>query len=449
MTGLINNPHIVTLFGGTGDLTYRKLLPAFLNLHIRKVLDANFHIIVIGRRPYTNETYKDILLPWLYEHARLKPTNQELESFLDRIQYFEMVFTREEGYERLNAYFKTLDPNNICRRLYYFAVDPSYFVDIATNLSKYDLTTNSNVIIEKPFGNDLDSAQSINESLQTIFTQDHIYRIDHYLAKEVVQNILPMRKHPLLLDKWNHEYIESVEISVFESVGVESRGGFYDATGALKDMVHSHLLQVLSLILLDDEDIDSSSKLHQAQSDALESLYIENPCTDVIYGQYAGYTEEPNVDSNSKTDTYVALKLASHDKRWTHVPFYLQTGKKLSNRMGVIVIRFKNNDQLVLELQPHDKMMLVLSNNDVIRLKTEDVCGDFDASYPEAYERLLLEATQQNPTSFVSYNQVHLCWALIENIIEACKASIIHSYTPNSNGPKAKNSLRSSDSWYL
>ena len=117
--------------------------------------------------------------------------------------------------------------------------------------------------------------------------------------------------------------------------------------------------------------------------------------------------------------------------------------------MGVIVIRFKNNDQLVLELQPHDKMMLVLSNNDVIRLKTEDVCGDFDASYPEAYERLLLEATQQNPTSFVSYNQVHLCWALIENIIEACKASIIHGYSPNSNGPKAKNTLRSSDSWYL
>lgn len=449
MTGLINNPHIVTLFGGTGDLTYRKLIPAFLNLHLRGELDDNFHIVVIGRREYTNETYKEILLPWLNEHARLSPTSEQLESFLKRIQYFKMVFTEDEGYKRLHTYFKSLDPDNVCKRLYYFAVDPSYFIEIAANLKKHDLTNNSNVIIEKPFGNDLASAFSINKALQEIFTQNHIYRIDHYLAKEVVQNILPIRKNLHLKDKWNSDHIQSVEISVFESVGVESRGGFYDVTGALKDMVHSHLLQVLSLILLDDKMIDTPELLHKAQSDALESLYIDDPCSDVLYGQYEGYTDEPNVSKTSQTDTYVALKLASKDKRWKGVPLYLQTGKKLSSRLGIIVIKFRNDDQLVLEMQPNEIMKMILSNNDEIVLKTEDICGDFDASYPEAYERLLLEATQQDPTSFVSYNQVHLCWSLVETIMEQCKDSPIYIYESNSKGPTEKKLIRNEDTWYL
>ena len=438
----------MTLFGGTGDLTYRKLIPAFLNLHVRKVLPKSFRIVVIGRRDFNDDTYRQNLIPWLREHARFDCSDNDLYSFLDIISYFKMVFTEEEGYVRLSDYFNDLDAEAGMphKQLYYFAVDPSYFTIIAKHLKKHGLADNSSIIIEKPFGNDLESSVEINNTLQSIFTNKHIYRIDHYLAKEVVQKILPIRfENPLFMDKWNKDFIKSIEISIFEEVGVEKRGNFYDVTGALKDMVHSHLLQVLSLLIMDKPNSMSSDDLHKVQEEVLETLFVRNPKEDVVYGQYDSYRDEPAVNDDSHTETFVALRLESSNPVWDGVPFYIQTGKKLQNRHGEIVVTFDDNVKLNFEIQPKECIALYTEHGDPIHLKDHDMCGDVDKNAPEAYERLLQAAMHEDNTLFVSFKQVALCWDFIETILKETEDNPIFPYISYSSGPKEKHLLTEKD----
>ena len=292
------NDHIITIFGGTGDLTYRKLLPAFYNLLENKHLPSKFNIVIIGRQDLTTEDYHKLLIPWLKEHSRYDIDDARLNDFLSMITYFEMVFTEDEGYVRLNDHFKELNPN--AKKLYYFAVSPSFFEVIALKLSKHNCIKDAKIIIEKPFGNDLESAMQINTTLTGIFGEEHIYRIDHYIAKEMVQNIFTIRfDNAIFKNIWNKDNISNIQISANETVGVESRGSYYDQTGALKDMFQNHLLQILSIVTMANPESLDALHIHEKQEEILETLRIEDFHKDIVLGQY-----QANNDSLSYLDEY-------------------------------------------------------------------------------------------------------------------------------------------------
>lgn len=446
------NNQTITIFGGTGDLTYRKLLPAFYNLMVTKELPDNFKIIIIGRREYTQEMYRSIAREWLFEHARFNVTDELADTFLSYVHYFKMVFTELEGYLRLKDFYKECQCSG--ENLIYFAVAPTYFTTIAENLEASGLVHNSKIIIEKPFGDDLHSAQKIEEKLTEIFG-DKVFRIDHYVAKEMVQNIHTIRfANTLFKDIWDNHHIENIQISANELVGVESRGNYYDQTGALKDMFQNHILQILSIVAMDPPKDDSVAALHHEQEKVLDSLYIDDYNNDIVWGQYTenedslAYRDEKNVDRESQTETYVALKLGLNMNRWENTPIYVRTGKRMNNRSTEVIIEFKSKDDipsnvLVIKIQPEEGIYLRFNikkpgQENLIETVYMDFCQSCIVhnrlNTPEAYERLLNSAMEDDMTLFVSYKQVEASWTFVENITRHSRKAI-NFYPAYTDGP--------------
>ena len=450
----IMNNQIVTIFGGTGDLTYRKLLPAFYNLLKTDQLPEHFHIVIIGRQELSTQDYHDLLKPWLKEHARLKVSDEHLTKLLSYVTYFEMTFTQDEGYKRLKTKFEEIDPQ--AEIMYYFAVAPSFFETIAQQLEKFDLIENSKIIIEKPFGNDLASANSINKTLTHIFGEDNIYRIDHYIAKEMVQNIFTIRfANAIFSNIWDNELIDNIQISANEMVGVENRGSYYDHVGAIKDMFQNHLLQILSIVTMDEPKTMDAHHIHKQQEAILEAVKIENFDTDVVLGQYEAnedslnYVDEDRVNPESKTETFGAIKLAIDTHKWKGVPIYVRTGKRMASRSTHIAIEFKQKGDaprnvLVINVQPEEGVTFRFNiktpgqTNDV-KSVSMDFCQSCNyenrMNTPEAYERLLKAALASDHTLFASFKQVRLSWALVEEIASATKDKQPYLYKAYTNGP--------------
>ncbi|WP_236261718.1 glucose-6-phosphate dehydrogenase [Erysipelothrix anatis] len=456
--------HIVTIFGGTGDLTYRKLLPAFYNLKCTGNFPDHLHIVVIGRQPLTSESYRDLARPWLQEHSRIHVSDDHLDAFLNHVTYFEMTFTEDEGYERLFTRFQDIDAN--AKKLYYFAVAPSFFEIIAQKLEKHNLAKDSKIIIEKPFGNDLKSAESINHTLSNIFDEDHIYRIDHYVAKEMVQNIFTIRfANEIFKNIWNADNIANIQISANELVGVENRGNYYDHTGALKDMFQNHLLQILSIVTMDKPETMDATSIHEAQEAILDNLYIENMDQDVIFGQYTqnqesmSYRDEDKVDEHSRTETFVALKLGIRTPRWRNTPIYVRTGKRMHKRITEVVVEFKQQDHapanvLIIKIQPEEGIYLRFNIKKPGQShETQSVLMDFCQSCdyenrmntPEAYERLLNAALEDDHSLFASFNQVKRSWAFVEDIIRHHQGDEPETYPAFTNGPQGSHDLLARD----
>lgn len=458
------NNHIVTIFGGTGDLTYRKLLPAFYNLLETKQLPKSLHIVIIGRQELTSDDYHKLLEPWLREHARYTIDNELLKQFIGLVTYFKMTFTEDEGYTRLKTHFDTIDKD--AKRLYYFAVAPSFFETIAIQLDKHTLIDNAKIIIEKPFGSDLASAISINDTLTKIIGEENIYRIDHYIAKEMVQNIFTIRFANAIFENiWNNQAIDNIQISANETVGVENRGSYYDTTGALKDMFQNHLLQILSIVTMDKPATLNAEDIHAKQEEILESIRIENIQEDVVLGQYVAnedslsYIDEDRVAPDSKTETYAALKLKIDLPQWDTVPVYIRTGKRMNSRSTHIAVEFKdvdnnNRNVLVINVQPEEGVTLRFNikkpgqTND-----TQTVSMDFCQSCnyenrlntPEAYERLLNAALQEDHTLFASFKQVKLSWELVETLSKALENTQPETYKAFTQGPEKANTLLERD----
>lgn len=461
----MRNNQIVTIFGGTGDLTYRKLLPAFYNLMVHKALPESFHITIIGRQDLTTHDYHENLKPWLKEHSRFKVEDALIDEFISYVTYFKMVFTEPEGYERLHQYYDRLNSSIQHDMLYYFAVDPHFFLSIAENLYTHGLHKDASIIIEKPFGNNLVHAEEINIRLAEIFTEDHIYRIDHYIAKEMVQNIHALRStNALFKNIWHKDAIESIQISAAEMVGVENRGNFYDVTGALKDMVQSHLLQILTIVTMDMPKVITSDAIHKKQEEILENLVVRNYEEDVVYGQYEDYLNEPNIKENSKTETFVAVRFEVDSDRWRGVPIFLRTGKKLSKRSTEITIQLKQEGNMppnliVIKVQPDEGVYVKLNiktpgHTNNIESVFMDFCQSCNLEYrnntPEAYERLLDAAMSHDQTLFASLKQVLLSWEITEAIINNSKNNVLHTYKAYSSGPKAAEMLlnKENTSWF-
>lgn len=445
----------ITIFGGTGDLTYRKLMPAIYNLFSRNLLGENFKVCAIGRRDYSNEEYLEIIDSWIKEFARLKIKEERLLEFYKHIEYYKMDFTNLDEYAGLNKFYENTSFDN---NLVYYAVSPSFFEVISDGMLRVNNLKNPKIILEKPFGSSMENAKFLSEKLDKNFNSENIYRIDHYLGKEMVRNILTIREtNPLIAKVWSKDDIESIEITALETVGVETRGNYYDEAGALKDMVQNHLLQILTIVALDnpngvlaDEQLDVLKNLRP-----VEKMDIKKS---VVLGQYKGYRQEDKVNPNSSTETFAGIKLFVDNKRWENVPFFIKTGKKTSEREIEVLVKFKrikddiNPNVLVIKIQPTEGVYLEFNiktpGEDGITTAKMEFCQNcnliFRLNTPEAYERMILACIENDSSWFSKWEQIELSWKFIDELKQAyIKNNIpIYEYEVGSDGPVEYNLIK-------
>lgn len=449
----------ITIFGGTGDLTFRKLLPALYMMFVTDNFPKHSRIVIIGRREYSDVDYHLKAREWINKFARLPFDDAKFNLFKARISYFQMDFTNPEAYQDLATYFGN---DEITNHLFYLAVAPRFFEVIADNLSSIEGMGQAKVIIEKPFGETLTLAKQLNQKLEKTFTPQNIYRIDHYLGKEMVRNIQTLRfANPIFANSWNHEAIAAVQISALEDVGVESRGGYYDQAGALKDMVQNHLFQVLSIIGMEQPASFQVEDVHEAQLTLLkqlEPIKEEDLNNSLVLGQYRGYLAEDKVKPDSKTETFVCMKLKINNERWQDVPFYIRTGKKTGVRETQIAISFKqllpnaDPDVLLIKIQPDEGINLRFNikqpgDSEAIIPVKMDFCQscniEFHTNTPEAYERLFIACLNGDQSMFSQWEQIEVSWDYINKINDLITSRQLTPlpYEPNETGPQEANEM--------
>lgn len=481
---------VLVIFGGSGDLTKRKLIPAVFNLFKGGLLPKCYAVVGVGRTEYSDEEYRKSVV---FENEHLsgseKLTEAELNSFSELI-YYQSVDTKNlDSYAVLKNKLQKLDEaKSTCHNyIFYLSTPPSLYEVIAEGLSAIGLNKQANgwtrLIVEKPFGYDLKSAQHLNEHLLQFFSEEQIYRIDHYLGKETVQNMFVTRfANSIFEPLWNRNYIHRVEITAAESVGVEKRGGYYDTSGALRDMVQNHLFQLVALVAMEppvkaDAESIRNEKLKVFQS--LRPYTKEDIANNVIRGQYIestikgekvpGYREEEGVDPQSKTETYAALKFNIDNWRWAGVPFYIRTGKRMPTRVTEVVIHFKPNhhhlfasnsylsnpqNTLVLRIQPNEGILLKFDMKiPGAGYNTEQVNMDFhyddlsNVYVPDAYERLILDCMQGDATLYARGDSTEAAWEFIDPILQAWENNEIpvYGYPAGTWGPENADNLIDGD----
>lgn len=470
---MVDNGLIFTIFGGTGNLTYNKLIPGFYQLYKEGRMKDNVSIVAIGRREKTSESYR-IEVKAILE-KKIKDFDQEVyDRFNVLIHYFQMDFSKELDYGKLYTYMNQTDAdhNGSGNRIFYLATSPSVFPFISEQLKDHGLLDTggfTRAVFEKPFGYNLESATEINEAVSSIFGEDNIYRIDHYLGKEMIQNINLVRfSNQIFSAVWNKDSIDNIQISVKESVGVEERGGYYDQSGALRDMVQNHLLQILALVAMEPPASFDMDAIRDEKVKAIRRLRINRNLADkdLIFSQYEGYKEEVKVHKESLTETFVALKCHVDSPRWEGVPFYLRTGKMLDGREAEVIIEFKVDpccsefsetvepNLLVIKIQPEEGIYFRIntkeprSENKLMPVSM-DYCQSCNIYYrsPEAYERLLLDIMNGDATLFTRWDEVESAWALVSEFTErtADKEAHMTTYVPGSMGPEASIELLAKD----
>ncbi|BDR64845.1 glucose-6-phosphate dehydrogenase [Clostridium tetani] len=458
----------ITIFGGTGDLAYRKLFPALYNLYMLGSINDEYSIIGIGRRDYTKEDYLIYIKAGVKKFARINYSDDKFDKFSKIITYYKMDIQKEEEYKGLIKYYK--DKDIIKNHIYYYAVAPRFFISITKGLKNNKChLEDAKVIIEKPFGEDLESATYLNEQLSFVFKDKNIYHIDHYLGKEMIQNIINIRfANAIFKGIWNKDFIENIQINAFESIGVNNRGGYYDQSGALKDMVQNHLFQLLSIVAMEEPKEFNSDFIHEAQLKVLiEMKPIEDRDIDnyLVMGQYEGYREEKDVNLKSKTETYVAMKIIIDNERWQGVPFYIRTGKKLNKRETEIIIKFKSTNKniegnlLIIKIQPDEGIYLKFNIKkpgtvDEIQKVSMDFCQscilENRINTPEAYERLLKACMDSDRSLFSKWEQIVVSWKYINKVLESYRSysNKLYRYKPETIGPKEAEELVKKDNHY-
>lgn len=480
----IPDPHIIVIFGASGDLTKRKLIPALHQLFINHLLPGNFAILGTSRTPLTDEQFRSRMTEFL-------PSGEEKNMlFLSQLYYQPIDYNQEADYIKLKSRLESLGqllniPSNY---LFYLSTPPDLYDVIPGNLALADLHIQSDgfkrLIIEKPFGNNLLSAKSLNIKLLKNYEENQIFRIDHYLGKETVQNMMVTRfANGIFEPVWNRNFIERVEITSAESLGVEGRGGYYDHSGALRDMVQNHLLQLVGMVAMEPPVvIEADAIRHEVMKvfQSLRPIKPEDMKRYVIRGQYTastikgdavtGYREEPGVDPLSHTETYVAMKFFIDNWRWAGVPFYIRTGKKLPTRVTEIVIEFKPtphhlfdkygfdqhaSNQLIIRIQPDEGILLKFGMKEPgAGFRVNQVNMDFhysslaDIHLPSAYERLLLDGMRGDATLFARGDTVVAAWTFIQPILDAWDndSSIpVYGYPAGSWGPYESDTLIEGD----
>ena len=458
----VPDPSILTLFGATGDLAHRKVIPAVYHLWRTNLLPHEFVLLALGRRPYDDETFRDEVKGALDQFSRVLPLDEAAwRSFRDRICYQRLDFEDANGFDKLATRLDDLDKTNGTRgnRLYYLATQPSQFAEIVGQLGRVGLDHERHdggwrrVVIEKPFGHDLDSAKRLNREVGKVFRESQVYRIDHYLGKETVRNLLVFRfGNGIFEPLWNRRYVDHVQVTVAESIGIEGRGKFYEETGAVRDVIQNHLLQLVSLVAMEPPATFEADALRDEKVKVLRAIgtHPADPVTDVVRGQYGpgwvsgeqvpGYRQEPEVDPESETETFVAARLLIDDWRWSGVPFYVRTGKRLPKRATEIAIQFRavphhlfretsaepDANLLAIRIQPDEGIMLRFGAKvpglglDVRSVTMDFTYGSaFSVDSPDAYETLILDALQGDASLFTRADEVEEAWSIVDPFVMA------------------------------
>jgi glucose-6-phosphate 1-dehydrogenase len=478
-------------FGATGDLTKRKLIPALCNLAEENLLSRQFAMIGFSADDYTTESFRKMLGEEIPKFTS-QPLDLKLwEWFSERLYYVKGDFQDPDAYKRLQRQIEEVEEQHqtLGNKFFYFAVAPRFFSPIAKQLGSAGLVREENgkwarVIIEKPFGHDLDSARQLNQDLKKVLTEKQIYRIDHYLGKETVQNVLVFRfSNNIIEPLWNRNFVDHVQITAAETVGVEHRGGFYETAGALRDMVPNHLFQLLTMTAMEPPISFDADEVRNKQAEVLHAVQPLNPedvLTSSVRGQYdegeidgqrvVGYRSEPSVAPDSNTETFVALKLQIDNWRWAGVPFYLRTGKRLAKRRTEIVIQFRRTpfvlfrnttvknletNRLVLHIQPEEGISLSFGAKvpgSIMKLGLVnmdfDYCSYFGAEHSTGYERLLRDCIAGDATLFQRADMVEAGWSVIQPILDvwhALPARGFPNYAAGSWGPKEAEDLLQRD----
>jgi len=473
-----NKPVTIIIFGASGDLTQRKLIPSFFNLFRKRKTPKEFNIVGYGWTPFSDEQFRTHLRQGLDEYASYKFTEEEWSLFAPHLHYRRGKYDDQAGFEKLADFLNSLEESQT-NRLYYMAIPPSLFPAILSNLdSTHQIKEDGGwrrVVVEKPFGTDLDSARELNKHLHKVLNEDQIYRIDHYLGKETVQNILFTRFANTIFEPvWNRNYIDSIQVTVTEEVGVGHRGGYYDDVGVLRDMFQNHLLQLVTLVAMEPPASFNADALRNEKVKVLSAIQHVNGDAveyNTVRAQYQGYRDEMDVKKDSTTPTYAALRLFINNWRWQGVPFYLRSGKCMSEKQTQIIIRFKEPPLAMFPMPPGQKMtpnmlVLYLQPDEGVHLRFEAKAPDTIAetrsvdmefhyaesfgptAIPEAYERLLLDALQGDASLFTRADEVEMAWSLIDPILgawETRQTPPLVVYEPGSWGPVEANVLLSKD----
>jgi len=482
----------MVIFGATGDLTKRKLIPALLNLAQENVLPKNFAIIGVASNDSTTESFRKALTAEMPQFAPDPIDLKMWDWMVERIYYIRGDFADPGTYQRLQVQIDAVEKAHGCggSKFYYLAVAPRFFATIVQQLGAAKMTTEENgkwsrVIVEKPFGHDLQSAVQLNSDLKKVLTEKQIYRIDHYLGKETVQNVMVFRfSNNIIEPLWNRHYIDHVQITASETVGVEHRGGFYETAGALRDMVPNHLFQLLTMTSMEPPISFDADEVRNKQAEilhAIQPLSPEDVITNMVRGQYGegqspngqaveGYRQEPDVNPQSNTETFVALKLQVDNWRWAGVPFYLRTGKSMSKRATEIVIQFRRTpfvlfrhtgvknietNRMVIHIQPEEGISLSFGAKvpgSLMRLGLVNMDFDyntyFGSEHSTGYERLLRDCMAGDATLFQRADMVEAGWTVIQPILDvwhALPARSFPNYAAGSWGPAEADELLARD----
>ncbi|MEO6813187.1 MAG: glucose-6-phosphate dehydrogenase [Ginsengibacter sp.] len=480
---------LLFIFGGSGDLNYRKLTPALYNLFLDNAMPEKFGIVGIARSPYSDEDYKKHLKEGIDEFSRNKDSDGKWKEFAKSICYAQMDVGDENQYKKLSeiAQQKEKEAGEHLNIIFYMAVAPQLVPLIVKNLGKLAIchdTKCTRIVVEKPFGHDLESAKEMNHMLRQYFEEEQIYRIDHYLGKETVQNILALRFANALFEPiWNRNYIDHVQITAAETVGVEGRGGYYETSGALRDMIQNHILQLVCMIGMEPPVSFEANEIRNKKVDVLNAIRripkdeVQNYAA---RGQYAegwmqgekvpGYLEEKDVKAQSNTETFAAVKFYIDNWRWEGVPFYVRTGKRLHEKSTELTIQFKRApdfafpkeatetwrpNRLSIGISPEMDVCLRFQSKrpgQAMVLKPVDMIFNYKDAYkgeePEAYETLLYDVMDGDATLFMRADQVEAAWEIVMPIIdvwETRKPMDFPNYSPDSWGPEDAEALIARD----
>jgi glucose-6-phosphate 1-dehydrogenase len=460
-------PVQIVILGGTGDLSQRKLFPALLDLFTRGMLPEAFHVIGLARSQWGREEYADFIRKSLGEHdPNHTHTEQQIQTFCNNVGYVSGSFDDITTYTRLENALQEFDDERGVRshRLFYLAVPPKFYQQIFVDLQNTKVAHESDdtwthILVEKPFGNDLETAQTLDDTLAKLYREDQIFRIDHYLAKEAVQNILSFRfANNLLKAPWSNQTVESVHIVMKETIDVGERAGFYEGLGALRDVGQNHLLQLLALVAMREPKEFSVQAIRAARAEVLNSLNEIKPkdlSHSVLRGQYADYTESTGADTHSKTETYFELRAELTMPEWRGVPFFIQAGKALDVDEVSITIRLKDvatglfqtesclstGNVITLTISPQQTITIELNAKAPgLGYQLETRALSFTCDKPKddiknSYEKVLYDSIIADQTLFTTTDEVHAAWKFITPILNSWNDTPLHSYTKGSPGP--------------
>ena len=466
-------PALFVLFGTTGDLAKKKLFPALYTLFSSGWLHPDTRVVGVGRRDWSDAYFQEVIMTAV--RASQPVTGSAIADFLDLFSYYRMDITQEADYEDLwksvDQMESGLDING--NRLYFLSTAPDLFPTIAQAIGKGQPVRKGSfrrLMVEKPFGHDLESARQFNDHLREHFEEHEIFRIDHYLGKEMLQNILVLRfANQLFEPAWQKEYIDHIQITVSEQIGIDQRGGYYDRSGALRDMVQSHILQLLALLMMNRPASFDSEGIRNAKVELMKKIRLfseEDVMSSLVLGQYAAgsedepaYVDEKGVEENSKTETYAALRLWIDHDRWQDVPVYVRTGKRMASKQAKITVVYKQNqyepaggevdaNMLIIRIQPREGVDLRYNIKkpgtvlDIIPVEMNfcQTC-QFPGQSAEAYVKLLIDAWKGDLNLFTRWDEIEATWTFIDSIQKEREKIELHTYAAGQNGPDAAETL--------